>query len=99
MFSPLLHPSKKGLSFPFSLGKKIIYLETQLKGELTDLFSKLTGRPCSHRQSRNRMMNTFIIVNIAPYSSLENKSMLPVHLKKAFPLTLLGHSFDRRAAY
>ena len=32
------HPSKKGLSFPFSLGKKRIYLETQLKGEFTDLF-------------------------------------------------------------
>ena len=29
---------KKGLSFPFSLGKKKIYLETELKGELTDLF-------------------------------------------------------------
>ena len=66
MFSPLLHTSKKGLSFPFSLSKKIIYLETQLKGELTDLFSKLTGHPCSHRQSRIRMMNTFMIVNIAP---------------------------------
>ena len=25
--------------------------------------------------------------------------MLLVHFKKAFPLTLLGHSFDRRAAY
>ena len=45
MFSPLLHPSKKGLYFPFSLGKKLIYLETQLKGELTDLFSKFTGCP------------------------------------------------------
>ena len=66
MFSLLFHPSKKGLSFPFSLGKKIIYLETQMKGALTDLFSKLTGHPCSHRQNRNRMMNTFIIVNIAP---------------------------------
>ena len=31
--------------------------------------------------------------------SLENKPMLLVHFKKAFPLTLLGHSFDRRAAY
>ena len=30
--------SKKGLSFPFSLGKKRIHLETQLKGEFTDLF-------------------------------------------------------------
>ena len=31
-------PSKKGLSFPLGLGKKTIYLETQLKGEFTDLF-------------------------------------------------------------
>ena len=38
MWSPFLYPSKKGLSFPFSLGKKRIYLETQLKGEFTDLF-------------------------------------------------------------
>ena len=29
--------------------------------------------------------------------SLEDKSMLFVHFKKAFPLTLLGHSFERRA--
>ena len=51
----------------------------------------------SHRQSRNTMMNTFIIVNIAPYlrDILENKSMLTVHLKKAFPLMLLEHSFDK----
>ena len=28
----------KDLSFPFSLSKKRIYLETQLKGEFTDLF-------------------------------------------------------------
>ena len=52
----------------------------------------------SHRQNRNRMMNTFIIVNITPYivDSLEDKPML-VHFKKAFPLTSLGHSFERRA--
>ena len=46
MWSPiasLLHPSKKGLSFLFSLGKKRTYLETQLKGEFTDLFWKLPG--------------------------------------------------------
>ena len=43
MWSPFLHPSKKGLSFPFSLGKKRIYLETQLKGKFTDLFWKLPG--------------------------------------------------------
>ena len=54
----------------------------------------------SHRQSRNRVMNTFIIVNITPYivDSLEDKPML-VHFKKAFPLTSLGHSFQRRAYY
>ena len=42
MWSPLLHPSKKGFSFPFSLDKKriyiYIYLETQFKGEFTDFF-------------------------------------------------------------
>ena len=29
-------------------------------------FENFQGAPCSHRQSRNRMMNTFIIVNITP---------------------------------
>ena len=41
MWSPFLHPSKKGLSFPFSLGKKRVYLETQLKGEFTDFVLKI----------------------------------------------------------
>ena len=35
---PLLAPSKKGLPLIFYLAKKIIYLDTQLKGGLTDLF-------------------------------------------------------------
>ena len=34
----LLAPSKKGPSLAFSLAKKRIYLDTQLKGELTNLF-------------------------------------------------------------
>ena len=38
MWSPFFHPSKKGLSFPFSLGKKRTYLETQFKGKFTDFF-------------------------------------------------------------
>ena len=44
---------------------------------------------------------TLIIFKIAPSleNSLENKSMLLVHFKKDLPLTLLGHSFDRTAAY
>ena len=88
---PPLHPSKKGLSFCFSLGKKIIYLETQLKREFTDLFWKLT---C------NTTMNSFIINNIIPYAiySLEDKPIL-VHFRKAFPITSLVHSFERRAYY
>ena len=32
---PLLASSKKGLPLPFSLAKKRIYLDTQLKGQLT----------------------------------------------------------------
>ena len=44
------------------------------------------------------MMNIFITVNITPIAmqvrdSLENKSMLLVHFKKAFSLTLLGRSY------
>ena len=35
---PLLAPSKKGLPLPFNFAKKRIYVDTQLKGELTDLF-------------------------------------------------------------
>ena len=31
-------------------------------------FENWQGAPCSYRKSRNRMMNTFIIVNIAPIS-------------------------------
>ena len=61
MWSPFLHPSKKGLSFPFSLGKKRIYLETQLKGEFTDLFWKLPGYSLGWIG-----WWTFIIVNIIP---------------------------------
>ena len=35
---PLLATSTKGLHLPFTLAKKRIYLDTQLKGKLTDLF-------------------------------------------------------------
>ena len=34
----LLASSKKGLPLPFSLAKKGIYLDTELKGEITNLF-------------------------------------------------------------
>ena len=52
-------------------------------------FKNCLGVPYSHRQSRNRMMNTFIIVNITPIcivrDSLKDKSIL-VHFKKVFLL-------------
>ena len=38
MWFPFFPSSKKGLPFPFRLGKKRTCLESQLKGEFTDLF-------------------------------------------------------------
>ena len=95
---PLLaHFQKRSLfSLQFGYTREYILKLNWKKSNLLIYFENWLVAPCSHRQSRNRMMNTFIIVNI---DSLENKSMLLVHFKKAFPLTLLGHSFDRRAAY
>ena len=54
---------------------------------------------CSHRQSRNMTMSTFIMVILPPYvrDSFDDKSMLFLYFRKAFPLTLLGHPFERRA--
>ena len=66
VWSPFLHPCKMAFLSPFSLGKKWIYLETQLRGEFTICFENCYGVPCSNRQSRNRMMKTFIIVNVKP---------------------------------
>ena len=57
----LLAPFKKGLSLPLTLAKKKTYLDTQLKGELIDLFWKLPW--C---RSRNRMITTVVINNIIP---------------------------------
>ena len=59
--------SKKTFS-PFSLSRNRIYLGTHLKDELTDLFWKLPRYSLfPHRQScksRQRMMNTLLMVNI-----------------------------------
>ena len=65
MWCPFLHPSKKGLSSSYSLGKKRIYLEAELEGEFTDLFWKLPGYSLFlHRQSRQRMMINLLINKI-----------------------------------
>ena len=58
---------QKSPFFPLlNLRKKRVYLETQLKESLLIYFENFHGAPCSHRQSRKRMINTFIIVNITP---------------------------------
>ena len=85
--APFLAPSKKGFPLLFPLAKKKIYLNIQLKESLLIGFENCQGVPNSYRQSRNRMMNTFIIVKITPMcrDSLEDKSMF-VHSKKVFLL-------------
>ena len=92
---------KKVSLYPSVWARREYIWKLNWKESLLIYFENWQGAHCSHRQSRNRMMNTFIIVKIAPSleNSLENKSMLLVHFKKGLPLTLLGNSFDRRAAY
>ena len=95
MWSPFLHPSKKVFLSPSVWARREYIWKLNWKESLLIYFENGLGAHCSNRQSRNRMMNTLIIiVNI---TSLEDKSMLLVHFKKVFPLTLLWHSFERRA--
>ena len=101
---PLLHHCtlpKKAFSSPSVCARREYIWKLNWKESLLTYFENCQGAPYSHRQSRNRMMNTFIWVNIS-YSymwvrdSWEDKYMFLVHFKKAFSLTLLGHSFYRR---
>ena len=57
----------------FTLPKNVSLQEENVSGNSIErrvyiliYFENWQGAPCSHRQSRNRMMNTFTIVNIAP---------------------------------
>ena len=98
---PLLAPFQKRSLFPLQFGQEESISGNSIERRVYWFIWKLACAHCSHRQSRNRMMNTFIIVKIATSleNSLENKSMLLVHFKKDLPLTLLGNSFDGKAAY
>ena len=50
-----------------SLARNRIYLGTDLKEKLTDLFCKLPGYCLfPYRQSRQKMVNTLLMVNIKP---------------------------------
>ena len=98
---PSLHyctlPKKAFLS-PSVWARREYIWKLNWKESLLICFENCQGVPCSHKQNKNSMVNTFITVNIALTCKrcLEDKSML-FHFKKAFPLTLLGHSLERRA--
>ena len=82
-----LHPPKKAfLSFSVWPRKECTWT-LNWKRSLLICFENCQGFSYSHRQSRNRMINTFIVAHIAPHlkHSLEDKSIL-VLSKKAFLL-------------
>ena len=64
VWSPFLYPSKK-VSLPLQFGQEEnISGNAILKESLLIYFENWQGAPYCHRQSRNRIMNTFIIINI-----------------------------------
>ena len=60
---------KKILLYPLVWVRKEYILKLNWKESLLICFEDCQGAPCSH--SRNRMMNTFIIVNITPICRYE----------------------------
>ena len=64
MWSPFLHPPKKAFLSPSVWPRREYIWTLNWKESLLICFENCQGVPCSHRQSRNRMMNTFIIGNI-----------------------------------
>ena len=59
-------PKKAFLSPLVWARREYIWKLNWKESNLLIYFENWQGTPCSHRQSRNRMMNTFIIVNITP---------------------------------
>ena len=58
---------------PFSLAQRRIYVDTHLKEEPTERFRKLLGIPYPHRQSRETVVNTLLMV------------LLPLHNLVVYP--------------
>ena len=85
MWSPFLHPTKKAfLSSSVWLTKEYTWT-LNWKNSLLICFENYQQGGCYlHKQSRNMMMDTFIIVNITPIYK-EDKSMF-VPSKKVFIL-------------
>ena len=99
--APLLAPSKKAFLFSSVWPRREHTWTYNWEECLLICFENYQGVPYSHWQSRNRMVETFIIVNTNP-TCLEDKSMF-VHSKKTFLLpsvwqgqNILGHSFERK---
>ena len=96
-FASFLHLSENTFPSPSVWARREYIWKLNWKQSLLIYFENCQGPVCFHRQSRNRMMNSFIIVNITSICRLrdswEGKSLLLVNFKKAFPLTLLRHSF------
>ena len=86
--SPFLHPQKKAFLSSSVCPRREYTWTLSPKESVLICFENCQCVPYSQRQSRNKMMNTFLIVNITPHvrNSLDNKSML-VHFKKAFLLS------------
>ena len=66
IWSPFLHPPNKTFLSLSVWSRREYIWKLNWKESLLICFENCQGVPCSHRQSRNRMMNTFIIVNITP---------------------------------
>ena len=61
---PFLSPfQKKAFLSPSVWARREYIWKLNWKESLLIRFEKFEGLPCSHRQNRNRMMNTFIIIN------------------------------------
>ena len=95
MWSPFYTLPKKAFLCSSVWERKEYIWKLNWKESLLIYFENCKNAPCSHRQSRNMMMNTFIIVNITPIcrqvrDSLEDKSMLLVHFKKVSLSLYLG---------
>ena len=64
--SPSCTFPKKVFLFPSVWARREYIWKLNWKKSLLIYFENCQGTPCSHKQSRNRMMNTFVIFNITP---------------------------------
>ena len=66
VWSPFLHPCKMAFLSPSVWARSEYIWKLNWEESLLICFENCYGVPCSNRQSRNRMMKTFIIVNVKP---------------------------------